>query len=66
MIPCLHPSRPSMVQTGKYSKIGSTKLTKHAEPVTEDLGPELFKKSAGAVRQVILSCNNLSDDELSH
>ena len=25
---------------------------------------ELFKKSAGAVRQVILSCNNLSDDEL--
>ena len=25
---------------------------------------ELFKKSAGAVRQVILSCSNLSDDEL--
>ena len=25
---------------------------------------ELFKKSTGAVRQVILSCNNLSDDEL--
>ena len=25
---------------------------------------ELFKKSSGAVRQVILSCNNLSDDEL--
>ena len=25
---------------------------------------ELFKKSAGAVRQVILSCNNFSDDEL--
>ena len=25
---------------------------------------ELFKKSAGAVRQVILSCDNLSDDEL--
>ena len=25
---------------------------------------ELFKKSAGAVRQVILSCNNLSDDKL--
>ena len=25
---------------------------------------ELFKKSAGAVRQVILSCNNLSDNEL--
>ena len=27
---------------------------------------ELFKKSAGAVRQVILSCSNFSDDELSH
>ena len=25
---------------------------------------ELFKKSAGAVRQVILSCDNFSDDEL--
>ena len=25
---------------------------------------ELFKKSAGAVRQVILSCNNFTDDEL--
>ena len=25
---------------------------------------ELFKKSSGAVRQVILSCNNLSDDKL--
>ena len=25
---------------------------------------ELFKKSAGAVRQVILSCSNFSDDEL--
>ena len=25
---------------------------------------ELFKKSAGAVRQVILSCNDFSDDEL--
>ena len=25
---------------------------------------ELFKKSAGAVRQVILSCNKFSDDEL--
>ena len=25
---------------------------------------ELFKKSAGAVRQVILSCNEFSDDEL--
>ena len=25
---------------------------------------ELFKKSAGAVRQVILSCDNLSDNEL--
>ena len=25
---------------------------------------ELFKKSAGAVRQVILSCNDFSDDKL--
>ena len=25
---------------------------------------ELFKKSAGAVRQVILSCNKFTDDEL--
>ena len=27
---------------------------------------ELFKKSAGAVRQVILSCGDFSDDELVH
>ena len=27
---------------------------------------ELFKKSAGAVRQVILPCSNFSDDELDH
>ena len=40
------------------------KSTKHAEPATEDLGRSYSKKSAGAVRQVILSCNNLSDDEL--
>ena len=53
-----------MVPIDKPSKIGSTKLTRLVEPVIEDSGRSLFKKSAGAVRQVILSCSNFSDDEL--
>ena len=36
-------SRHPMVQTGKNSKIGSMRLTKHAEPVTEDLGRSYSK-----------------------
>ena len=53
-----------MVQIDKPLKIGSTKSTRLAEPVIENSRTELFKKSAGAVRQLILSCSNFSDNEL--
>ena len=53
-----------MEPTDRLLKTGSTKLTKLAEPATEVFRTELFKKSAGAVRQVILSCDEFSDDEL--
>ena len=53
-----------MALIDRSSKIGSTKSTRHAEPVNRGFRTELFKKSAGAVRQVILSCSNLSDNEL--
>ena len=54
----------STEQIDKCLKIGSTKLTRLAGQVIEDSRTELFKKSAGAVRQVILSCDNFSDDKL--
>ena len=53
-----------MGQIGNISRIGSTKLTRLAEQVNRGFRTELFKKSAGAVRQVILSCDNLSNNEL--
>ena len=63
MILCLQPSKLLTQQIDKCLKIGSMKSTRLAEQVIEDSG-QLFKKSAGAVRQVMLSCDNFSDDEL--
>ena len=53
-----------MVPIGKHSRTGSTKLTRLAEPVIEDSGQSCSRNQLGAVRQVILSCSNFSDDEL--
>ena len=53
-----------MAQKDRYLKIGSMKLTRLVEPATEDSGLNFSRNSAGAVKQVILSCNYLSDDEL--
>ena len=39
-------------------------ITVHSTYHNRDFSTELFKKSAGAVRQVILSCEEFSDDEL--
>ena len=47
-------------QTDRLSRTGLTKSTKLAEPATEVSGPN----SAGAVRQVILSCDEFTDAEL--
>ena len=40
---CLQQSKLSTVQIGKPSKIGSTKSTRHAEPVIEDSGWNYLK-----------------------
>ena len=64
MVKCSLQYKFLMEQTGKFLRIGLMKLAKLAEPATEILGPELFKKSAGAVRQVILSSDEFTDDEL--
>ena len=46
------------------SRIGSMKVDQACRASNRGFRTELFKKSAGAVRQVILSCDNFSDDEL--
>ena len=46
------------------SRIGSTKSTRLAEQVTEVSGQNCSRNQPGGVRQVILSCDSLSDNEL--
>ena len=53
-----------MEPTDRISKTGSMKLTKACRASNRGFRTELFKKSTGAVRQVILSCNEFTDDEL--
>ena len=53
-----------MAQTDKFLKIGSLKSIKLTEWATEILGLKSSKKSAGAVWQVVLSCDEFTDDEL--
>ena len=40
------------------------KISQACRASDRDFRTELFKKSAGAVRQVVLSCDGLTDDEL--
>ena len=47
-------------------RIRLTKLTKPYRASDRDFRTEIFKKSAGAVRQVVLSCDKFTDDEPSH
>ena len=53
-----------MAQTDKLLRIGSMKLTKPAEQAIEISGLRFSRSLTGAVRQVVLSCNELTDDEL--
>ena len=53
-----------MEQTDKLLRIGSMKSTKLAEPATEILEQNSSRNPAGAVRQVILSCDEFADDDL--
>ena len=51
-----------MAQTDKLLSIGSMKLTKPAS--NRDFRTEFFKKFTGAVWQVVLSCDEFTDDDL--
>ena len=53
-----------MEPTDKSLKIGSNEVNQACRASNRGFRTEHFKKSAGAVRQVILSCEDFLDDEL--